>query len=194
MFFDTVGIAWQYEAQGYECTYRLTLEPGTFPYLPDFWFPDLGQFGEVKGTLTHLQLTRLLNAAAYLSSAGGSGCHDNGGNDLVVLGNIPAAGHAMLPVILHMHKGDLQGSLWDGESDGCGLAYDTFATDYGGDPDIYDGHDPLEIASFLIRGMWPLSPDRPHYPDAVKTLAKFRPGYNAALSARFEYGQSGAPR
>ncbi len=41
VFFDQIGIRWQYESEGYD------LGDGVF-YLPDFWFPDHGFYGEVK--------------------------------------------------------------------------------------------------------------------------------------------------
>lgn len=44
VFFDKMGIAWQYEAEGYQL-------PNAGYYLPDFWLPDLGGTGtffEVK--------------------------------------------------------------------------------------------------------------------------------------------------
>lgn len=42
VFFDAVGLEWQYEAQGYEL-------PGDVAYLPDFWLPHFQMFVEVKG-------------------------------------------------------------------------------------------------------------------------------------------------
>jgi hypothetical protein len=42
VFFDTLGIKWQYEPEGYT--------DGTKKYLPDFYLPELGWFLEVKGT------------------------------------------------------------------------------------------------------------------------------------------------
>jgi hypothetical protein len=41
VFFDSLGIKWQYETEGYEID--------TYRYLPDFFLPDLGAFVEVKG-------------------------------------------------------------------------------------------------------------------------------------------------
>lgn len=41
VFFDTLGVQWEYEPQGFD------LPSG--PYLPDFWLPDYGWW-EVKGT------------------------------------------------------------------------------------------------------------------------------------------------
>lgn len=188
VFFDHLGIGWQYEHQGYHCSYRLTLDDGTFPYLPDFWFPDLGLHGEVKGTLTHPELTRLLNAAASLSSNDGGGCRDAGGHDLIVFGNIPVKDGYRVPTRLHMHKGDLNATGWAGEPDGCTCG-SIIAADYGGDPGIYDGtyhgNSPERIAQWLTRGSWA---------DQWTTPAEynhFAPAFDAARSARFEHGQHG---
>ncbi len=41
VFFDELGIAWEYEKEGYEID--------GIRYLPDFWLPDLGCWIEVKG-------------------------------------------------------------------------------------------------------------------------------------------------
>jgi hypothetical protein len=40
VFFDTLGIEWEYEKEGYETKFG--------KYLPDFWFPELNCFAEVK--------------------------------------------------------------------------------------------------------------------------------------------------
>jgi hypothetical protein len=46
VFFDTLGVAYEYEKEGFD------LGEAGF-YLPDFWFPELGCWGEVKpGPLT----------------------------------------------------------------------------------------------------------------------------------------------
>lgn len=42
VFFDALGLTWEYEKEGFE------LPSGR--YLPDFWLPDLGGWIEVKGT------------------------------------------------------------------------------------------------------------------------------------------------
>ena len=200
VFFDHFAIKWEYEYQGYQCTHRLTHNDwsidagdGTFPYLPDFWFPDLHLHGEVKGSLTHPELTRLLDAAASLSSNDGGGCRDSGGHDLIIFGNIPlrvsyATDHdGRLPTRLHMHKGDLNASGWTGEPDGCACG-DTIAYDCGGDPEIYEGwgRTPDQIARWLTSGSWASS-----YIsfDAYQTWEQ---AFTAARSARFEHGQSGA--
>ena len=101
--FDELGLQWQYEPQGYELEHRITREPGTFNYLPDFFLPEVSVWVEVKGELDLGGYRRLLDAAAALSAPGG-GC---GRTDVVVLG--PISNYAVwpprLPVRLHM--GDL---------------------------------------------------------------------------------------
>lgn len=110
--FNALGIAWTYEPQGLEVTHRLDNCDTTFRYLPDFWLPDQRAWGEVKGELDRTALTRLLNAAASLSSNNGAGCHDSGGNDLVVFGPLATSYGIAMPARLHMHKGDLIASCF----------------------------------------------------------------------------------
>lgn len=76
VLFDTLGIVWEYEPQGYEVTKRLECSDETFRYLPDFWLPDLKVWFEVKGEIDTISTDRLLNAAASLSSNNGGDCHD----------------------------------------------------------------------------------------------------------------------
>lgn len=199
VFFNHLGIAWQYEAQGYECALRLfmssdpTWATRTFGYLPDFWLPELGLYAEVKGSLTVPETEKLLHAAAYLSTAGGGGCHDGGGHDLVVLGDVPQRRRVQglgavpstwmpLPIRLHMHKGSLYGdpiSLAAPERHPrCtrftyDIADDWGATNYG------DGS-VTAISELLLKGSPPRSCGL-QYPRAL----------DAARSARFEHGQSG---
>lgn len=202
VFFDEMRIKWEYEYQGYECYGRLTLDDAKFGYLPDFWFPDHGLHGEVKGALTQPELTRLLNAAASLSDGS---CRDpRRGNDIIVFGNVPAVYDPRLPTRLHMHKGSLSASGWvpspepciyeftrlDCKSwtspDPCGSG-DYIAGDFGGDPGIYDGRDPEMVASWLTGGS--------RYHDCLVTREGYKAldrALNAARSARFEHGQSGA--
>ena len=48
VFFDALGIKWEYEPEGYEFEDRTK-------YLPDFYFPSLDYYAEVKGKNNHLQ-------------------------------------------------------------------------------------------------------------------------------------------
>jgi hypothetical protein len=183
--FDALSIAWQYEAQGFECSYRLSrCGEGGFPYLPDFWLPELGLYAEVKAALTEPELLRLLDAAASLSTNGGGGCHDNDGHDMLILGDIPvpdAEQGGAGPWVLHMHKGTLVASSWaDGVDTPHGVP---LAGDYGGD--AWDGiryesdMSWRDAVTLLLAG-------------APGTPGEWAPAYRAARSARFEHGQHGA--
>jgi len=217
--FDTLGIRWEYERQGYLCSPRLSqlgtyedetgrwVEPPKIAYLPDFWFPDYGLHGEVKATMTDDELLRLLDCAASLSSNDGGGCHDRGGNDLLVFGNIPSVMadgcSPRLPTLLHMHKGDLEASGWDdGTSSGCGG--ESIARDYGcqnlGVCVLEYAPAPRSPNRSLPEKMWPSIGvrqwlTRGSWADQWSTPARFRRwevAYAAARSARFEHGQHGA--
>jgi len=56
-FFDTLGIAWEYEPQGY------LVGPDARPYLPDFWLPGEKVWAEVKGSQDQLDIALLVDAA-----------------------------------------------------------------------------------------------------------------------------------
>lgn len=57
VFFDRVGIAWEYEPEGY------LVGPNRKPYLPDFWLPEQGVWVEVKGTEELLDVELVVHAA-----------------------------------------------------------------------------------------------------------------------------------
>lgn len=115
--FDRLGIKWDYEPQGLLVRDRLS-SPGdetTRRYLPDFWFPELELWGEVKGILTAAaDCHRFLNTAASISSNDGGGCHDSGGNDIVLFGPVPRPDSQIgsVQARFHMHKGDLWATPW----------------------------------------------------------------------------------
>lgn len=182
VFFDHLGVEWQYEPEGFSVGERLTLGGGRFPYLPDFWLPGLALWVEVKGSLTRQETVRQLDAAASLSSNDGGGCHDSGGYDLLMLGPVPPEGRGAVPVRLHMHKGDLIAVPWHGQVDRCiGSHYEglPIARDVGG-ADIFDtGVSPEGAIDVLLNGL------------AGDPSARMRRAYTAARKARFEHGERG---
>jgi hypothetical protein len=97
VFMDAVGMAWDYEIQGFHVPTPI----GNINYLPDFWLREGGQWGEVKGHLFPDQVPRVAALAAGMSFCGGA--------DTVFLGNIPRLGSCRWPVQLHYHK---DSGLW----------------------------------------------------------------------------------
>ncbi len=73
VFFDALGIKWEYEAEGFDLG-----EAGW--YLPDFWLPELKLFAEVKaGAFTEIEYNRL-SALSRMTGFGAlmlSGVPDN---------------------------------------------------------------------------------------------------------------------
>lgn len=61
VFFDSLGVAWEYEKEGYE------LSTGK-RYLPDFWLPDENIWVEVKGKMPDDEYLKMLET---FSSASG---------------------------------------------------------------------------------------------------------------------------
>lgn len=78
VFFDAVGIEYQYEQEGFEREY----DGEKVYYLPDFYLPQLGVYAEVKGSDEALKIDALKLGAMI----------DWGGplaKGVVILGNIP---------------------------------------------------------------------------------------------------------
>jgi hypothetical protein len=79
VFFDNMGISWQYEPQGFIVADR--------PYLPDFLLEDCGTWVEVKGSETELDRDLMVAAAEHLPAIVPRG---EPGPPLMILGPIPA--------------------------------------------------------------------------------------------------------
>lgn len=205
VFFNHLRIRYEYEAEGYTTTQRLTLGDETPWYLPDFWLPDLEVFAEVKGSLPSEECIALLDVVTSLSCNGGAGCHDDGGYDTVLLGPIQDLDY-YVPLRLHMHKGDLQaapfnfidpwGGCPNGElvardvggigifEDSCIVRRGRFLAKLGilPRPRLQGFAGEAEIAGYtLLRGG---SFDDPN-------IGRYRSALRAARSARFEHGESG---
>ena len=175
VFFDTLGITWQYEAQGYQFQSRIWHGPD-FWYLPDFWLPGVSVHAEVKGFLDEPGARRVADAAACLGN-------------LLVLGEIPKLEHIAgrwltmkAPTWLEFRKGDLLASTWP-------------------DFDLADGYSPSQaiVANDSPEWVHAVNGSAARF---IKWLVKGSTGFvtnevehafSAARSARFEHGQSGAP-
>lgn len=178
VFFDTLGIKWQYEVQGYQLEDRLYVRNTTDPinYLPDFWLPEFNLHAEVKGSFSVQDFARTLTAAAALSAPKG-GC--GGGNDLVIFGPIPEPERrSRHPMRLHMHKGDLVATaFWASQLQPLGDKCPLFnGSSYG----IADDTGNIEVTPRMLLGGIP-----------GKVGDQWADGYRAARSARFEHGECG---
>lgn len=197
VFFDKLGIKWEYEPQGY------TVGPSRRAYLPDFRLPELQTFVEVKGEAERLDIDLLVDLTRY-------------GEEpyTVVLGNVPAMEVGRIPThTLFMKSGDYA----DGREGSCVPRVNkAFAAMDGLDEtgraavmDLIRHESRMRVLcqpSFLIgsKDGWafmPIGPSnlvhtaeailnpRPWWP--ILPQPKLQAAYDAARSARFEHGERG---
>ena len=185
VFFDHMGISWQYEIEGFDLSARLSNGPTRYRYLPDFWLPEHQLWVEVKGEFSDAELLKTLDCLAALSCNEGGGRHDSGGYDSVVLGPIPRVGPiardgiTSAPAGLCMNKGLLTAVPWTGQS-GC-LTYTgndmVVAYDCGGDLIDVCYHSVDHTRSILTYGL-----------PSLDLPAGWNAALEAARTARFEHG------
>lgn len=199
VFFDHLSIPWEYEHEGYELPSRIWQDGSTSSYLPDFWFPDLELHGEVKGELrTDTDVRKLIDNAAALSCPTYGCGSESEGHDVVIFGRVPGRETDLMPTRLHMHKGELQGAAWWGESDAVHSYGAGVAGDWGEWSNDVTGwmRGPLATPEDVIRhwfleGSWACSGRGSYKPDNWLSVGqRFRDAYTAARSARFEHGET----
>jgi hypothetical protein len=195
VFFDTLGIKWQYEPQGY------TVGPAKRPYLPDFYLPKLECVVEVKGEKERLDLDLLAN---FLD-----GSRD--AHTVLVLGDIPARDVTVTPTHLMLYRafdirsepglhqmirefGDVLEKLEEADREAVNrfvrhkgrqtIAMTQAAFFYGSAPVV----GPLGIMPSLPTAdiVDPLSP----LAMPVVQYSKVADAYEAARCARFEHGET----
>ena len=86
VFFDTAGIAWEYEAPGFAISRGGRLLTN---YLPDFYLPEAGHYAECKGFLYPDAFARTMLIARALAKRGA---------DLVLLSDVPSVWASRWPV------------------------------------------------------------------------------------------------
>lgn len=92
VFFDTVGVRWEYEPQGFHIGPYPTCETDAgvtlreWDYLPDFLLPDCGTWVEVKGNGRELDTDLMRAAAEHLPEMS---YRVEPGPRLLILGSIP---------------------------------------------------------------------------------------------------------
>lgn len=188
VFFDRLGITWEYEPQGHMVGAWLgddyAPDAAGRPYLPDFRLPHLGLWVEVKGSEDNLDHGLILDAVI---PHGGLPHHHNdlsrAGDRMLILGPLPRPGGRVGHSLLRFWKGDVE-RVWAEFSPGGWLdthfprpysAGDPYGNDSGGPPRA-DISPPLTACAFFKGEV-----------NYMVTTA-----YTAARSARFEHGESGA--
>jgi hypothetical protein len=198
VFFNALGIKWEYEPQGY------TVGPNKIPYLPDFYLPDLKVAVEVKGDSERLSLNLL---ADFLE-----GSRD--AHTVLVLGSIPKEEQRGTPTHLLLYRAfDIRpdpitverinefGPVIDKLDAEDRNIVNRFARDRGR-PTIA-----MTQAAFFYGkapfisplGIMPSLPNtgviEPLSPPIMPTLPypKIQAAYEAARTARFEHGETPVP-
>jgi hypothetical protein len=175
VFFDRLGIRWEYEPQGFVVGWP----PGR-RYLPDFWLPDLHLWVEVKGAASTLDLQLTVDAAVshYGLPADPYGGHFDDasrvGPRLLLLGPVPRPGGRAAHSLLGFWKGDVHRDWAEFEPGGYSThgAQDLIGSD---GPDYFPA-DPNLVNPAYFGGQ----------PSPFVSEA-----YAAARSARFEHGECG---
>lgn len=194
VFFDTLGIRWEYEPQGY------LVGLDRRPYLPDFWLPGEKLWVEVKGSEDQLDIELMVAAALPEQGLPTTGRCDGDeaeqtrmlilgpfGTGVTRLTDTNTGEHAGYSQPTHtaltFRKGDLfQAHAWFEDSgirimtmDGAVIANDSPQINWETRGSGWGN---------LVGGGGTISDDAPD--------ARVVEAYRAARSARFEHGESGA--
>jgi hypothetical protein len=190
VFFDTLGIEWKYEDQGYEK--EIFVGEGrteTLRYLPDFFLPNrhgTGVFVEVKGDKQALKkeerkYTDLLDFGSvlpYFDDSGNTGKYEPA-RGLLLLGDTPLAmpGKTFFHPIVQHHKGLVR--KW------------AFFSPNG----VHVENDSILAGLLDLEPDWNMAGDDWLIETRELTTPRHYPrvydAYAAARSARFEHGERG---
>lgn len=172
VFFNTAGIPWQYEPQGFVIAGR--------PYLPDFYLPECGTWVEVKGHAGAVEVGFMREAAGALRPP------NLEGPSLILLGDIP------IP-----DKGSYQYDHTAEYPEEYDLDPGWWAPEPSGDDQYPAGFGHYKLKRRLWTFGTPLADARPGecvYDYEEEVFDEVLHAYQAARSARFEHGQKGAIR
>lgn len=164
VFFDTLGIAWEYEPQGF------LIGQSEVPYLPDFWLPGPSQWVEVKGAAGDLNQGLIEEFAIQLNAS------------LLVLGPIPGPGSWSWSQIM--------GWPADPHVEGSADAAHLYRVSFTGRS---HGHVlQMETLPDTSSSMWTIDGSAAEWLQALPVAPnREQHAYVAARSARFEHGERG---
>lgn len=186
VFFDTLGIPWEYEPQGY------VVGEDERPYLPDFWLPEQHLWVEVKGHLEHDELQTLVAAArinGLPSNLSGQPINikDLCQQRLLLLGSIPDPKPGWTPAhtLIYLIGTEV-------------VSFDAFFG-HGERWSVVPFSEPNHVGSFSTALDDPIIASSRQ--DLLKSFAiqlvasnpKLIDAYWSARSARFEHGETGRP-
>lgn len=187
VFFDVLGVTWEYEPQGFES--------GGHRWLPDFWLPQTNDEGgtwvEVKGSIAELVkcASRYGELIDFASPIPGVTESDGTTRGVLVLGPIPRPDGARAAHWIYQHH------------KGVGRRLATFGDDGRLHVDQGRGAGHGYLTGELPLGHWgglgqevtiqDLSPERGM--PAVPWFGEAWKAYNAARRARFEHGETPTP-
>jgi hypothetical protein len=213
VFFDELGIEWLYEPEGFS----KPSDGDTFVrYLPDFYLPEFGTWVEVKGSLSSNDAEKLgeildwgspltwfddswctslerTNAFAdFRKAIGKEPSYGKFAPGLLILGEIPLAGHGLVihKMITH-HRGLYSGfAMFDGKKlKKLDQTDRLWLRRFSGKKEIHeDWFDPSCESTEQLQKHF--SPET-HYIKTALAHPLLMDAYEAARSARFEYGESG---
>jgi hypothetical protein len=175
VFFDALGIEWEYEMQGY------LVGPAQRPYLPDFFLPTSGTWIEVKGSEDEMDRGLIFQASCDLPDR----CTVRGPKFLL-LGPIPDVRRSCdLGWLGFDPCRDEDNTYWLGDYNDY-WGFDGYV-DRGGMQWIdISGSAPLLDSGGREIWLEPADCNNSGRPHAATVAA-----YRAARSARFEHGESG---
>lgn len=185
VFFDALGIEWQYEPEGYIVAGK--------PYLPDFWLPGLKLWVEVKGVIDQPTLDHLLEATDPANGlpatpAGERWFESQATGRILVLGQIPRLGDCgWVHTRLDFDHGD---PCWRAATFTPWFEPGMTVCAVGeGEPFVGPGSAPIfradALGSQFVNGT---------HAGFLQVDGHVDTAYRAARMARFEHGESGAPQ
>jgi CDGSH-type Zn-finger protein len=177
VFFDALGVSWEYERDGYDLG-------AAGWYLPDFWLPEHEVWIEIKGTYPtndeHLRAERLRDVTEFPV--------------YIFFGQFPPEGQVMVGYAnyANIHDGSAGSvsktldAMWMCCRD-CGTPIVVPAME---PENVYLNNLSREVATVCHCGYTP----RQRWCRGEHHHVNVHTAYHAARSARFEHGESGAPR